>query len=67
MTMDTQTDWRYSDEKMKLRQQDSLLILLNKFGEELNSSNTSKEPNQDPFTNNVMIGCHKVTRIVMGS
>ena len=66
MTMDTQTDWRYSDEKMKLRQQ-ALLILLNKFGEELNSSNTSKEPNQVPFTNVLMIGCHKVTRIVMGS
>ena len=45
MTMDTQTDWRYSDEKMELRQQ-ALLILLNKFGGGLNSSNTSKEPNQ---------------------
>jgi len=46
--MDSQTDWRYSDEKMKLRQQ-ALTILLNKFGSELNSSNTSKEPNQDIY------------------
>ena len=45
MTMDIQTDWRYSDEKMQLRQQ-ALSILLKKFGSELNSSNTSKEPNR---------------------
>ena len=30
-------DWRYSDEKMKLRQQ-ALTILLSKFGGELDST-----------------------------
>ena len=38
-------DWRYSDEKMKLRQQ-ALTILLSKFGGELDRTRKSKYANQ---------------------
>jgi len=34
MTMATQTDWRYSDERMKIREQ-VLKVLLSKFGHQL--------------------------------
>jgi len=43
-TMDIQTDWRYSDDRMKLREQ-ALKILLSKFGSELNES---YEPKYSP-------------------
>ena len=41
-------DWRYSDEKMKLRQQ-ALTILLSKFGGELDSTRKSKYANQSIY------------------
>ena len=41
-------DWRYSDEKMKLRQQ-ALTILLSKFGGELDRTRKSKYANQSIY------------------
>ena len=41
-------DWRYSDEKMKLRQQ-ALTILLSKFGGDLDSTRKSKYANQSIY------------------
>lgn len=41
-------DWRYDEEKMKLREQ-SLLILLNKFGSDLDSSRKSKYTSQSIY------------------
>ena len=41
-------DWRYSDEKMKLRQQ-ALTILLSKFGGELDITRKSKYANQSRY------------------
>jgi hypothetical protein len=46
--MDIQTDWRYSDQKMKLRQE-CLSILMQKFGSQLNSDGTSKYSNQSIY------------------
>jgi len=46
--MDIQTDWRYSDQKMKLRQE-CLSILLQKFGSELGPDGTSKYSNQSIY------------------
>ena len=48
MTMDIQTDWRYSDQKMKLRQE-CIKILLIKFGSELNEDGVSKYTNQSIY------------------
>ena len=41
-------DWRYSDEKMKLRQQ-ALTILLSKYGSELDSTRKSKYTSQSIY------------------
>jgi len=41
-------DWRYSEEKMKLREQ-ALLILLNKFGSDLDRSRKSKYTGQSIY------------------
>ena len=41
-------DWRYSDEKLKLRQQ-ALLILLKKYGGELDSTRKSKYAGQSIY------------------
>ena len=41
MTMATQTDWRYFDERMELRGQ-ALSLLLKRFGGQLNSEGTPK-------------------------
>ena len=41
-------DWRYSPEKMTLREQ-VISILLRKFGSELNSDGSSKYSNQSIF------------------
>lgn len=48
MTMDIQTDWRYSDQKMKLRQE-CIKILLIKFGSELNEDGSSKYTNRSIY------------------
>ena len=47
-TMVMQTDWRYSDQKLKLRQE-CLNILLNKFGSQLNSDGSPKYSNQSIY------------------
>jgi len=39
--MDTQTDWRYSDERMDVRTQ-GLNILLNKFGSAMSSDGSPR-------------------------
>ena len=41
-------DWRYSPEKMKLREQ-VLSILLNKFGSKLNKDGTPEHSSQNIF------------------
>ena len=41
-------DWRYSDEKMKLRQE-VLSILLKKYGGELDNTRVSKYTNQSIY------------------
>jgi len=41
-------DWRYSDDKLKLRQQ-ALTILLAKYGGELDSTRKSKYTNQSIY------------------
>ena len=41
-------DWRYSDEKLKLRQQ-ALLILLKKYGGELDNTRKSKYAGQSIY------------------
>ena len=41
-------DWRYSEEKLKLRQQ-ALTILLAKYGSELDSTRKSKYTNQSIY------------------
>jgi len=48
MTMDTLIDWRYSDHKMKLREE-VLGILLQKFGTELNVDGSPKYSNQSIY------------------
>ena len=48
MTMDIQTDWRYSDEKMKLREE-CIKILLVKYGSHLNEDGSSKYTNQSIY------------------
>ena len=45
---DTLTDWRYSDQKMKVRQS-CLKLLLQKFGSELSSDGTPKYSNQSIY------------------
>ena len=44
-TMDTLTDWRYSDERMKIREH-ALQVLLMKFGSELLPTGEPKYSNQ---------------------
>ena len=41
-------DWRYSDDKLKLRQQ-ALTILLTKYGSELDSTRKSKYTSQSIY------------------
>lgn len=47
-TTGMQTDWRYSDQKMKLREE-CLRILLSKFGSELNEDGSPKHSNQSIY------------------
>ena len=49
MMMDTPTDWRYSDQKMKLRQS-ALSVLLKRFGSELNEDSSPKYSNESIYS-----------------
>ena len=48
MTTDTLTDWRYSDKRMKLREE-VLGILLRQFGSDLNEDGSPKHSNQSIY------------------
>jgi hypothetical protein len=48
MTTAIQTDWRYSDDRMKLRQE-VLSILLEKYGNELNEDGSPKHSPQSIY------------------
>jgi len=48
MMMDTQTDWRYSDDRMKLREQ-ALTILLKRFGGALDEDGTPVNENRSIY------------------
>ena len=48
MTTAIQTDWRYSDDRMKLRQE-VLSILLEKYGGEINEDGSPKHSSQSIY------------------
>ena len=48
MTMDIQTDWRYADERMNVREK-GLGILLKKFGSETNSDGSPRHSSQSIY------------------
>jgi hypothetical protein len=48
VTPDLNTDWRYNEDKMKVRQQ-ALYILNQKYGRELDSTRKSKYTNQSIY------------------
>lgn len=48
VTHNLNTDWRYNEDKMKVRQQ-ALYILNQKYGRELDSSRKSKYTNQSIY------------------